>query len=786
MALPTDTLNCGVCGRACLPGQTCLQGTCICPLGGTVCSGTCRNLAIDPANCGECGGVCPAGSVCGAGRCGSPRINALHPAIVDGDSGIVRIEGSFGSSATVTFPGVATPVAATVLGPTRIEVSVPPGATAGDLTVRTAGSVITNGLRFRRASFGLGLQPFRPRYEQADYARQTPSLNTARVHAASVNTGRWLYLIGGVGDTGAPLSSIERAMINADGTLGAFQAVATGLGTPREGGAAVLVGSTVYVMGGLNRGEATNTIVQATVDANGLLSTFTPVASGLQVARGGHVAEIIGGYVYVFGGDTDVVERAPIASDGTLGAFLRVEGVTTRARRQWATSQVIGGAVYLIGGAAGATALSSLERAAINPTIDSIDDFQVSRSLSVTRVGAASAVLGTRLYVAGGTDGTTARSSVEATDLSPSGALQLFAPVAARSLSAARHGAASSIIGNYWYLVGGADIDAVRSLDRAEINGTGVLSSAHNLTPPGLSAPRILSSVVAIGRYVYVIGGGGDNWSDPRRIERAPVLADGSLGTFAAYNPGGTDPAYRTGASIAVVGTAMYLVGGASGPGAFEGTMLRIPINDDGSLGTVAATAAGTDYAYGRAIVLDDRVCIFGGTNASGSTSSIMCATIGAGSSLGMFAVQSAHLPVARYYNAAVLLGGAVHLIGGNDGNTIFSTIVRCGVAAGISGCADITNRLSTARLQVSSSVIVGNRMVCAGGANNTTTFADAEGIAIGADGSLAAGMIIPDLSLPSGGIKLHSSIVLDNAALLIGGMTRDGVSGAHQQIDLR
>ena len=84
------------------------------------------------------------------------------------------------------------------------------------------------------------------------------------------------------------------------------------------------------------------------------------------------------------------------------------------------------------------------------------------------------------------------------------------------------------------------------------------------------------------------------------------------------------------------------------------------------------------------------------------------------------------------------------------------------------------------------SNVLIGNRLVYSGGLNTSTYLFDAEGIAINADGSLAAGALIPEIALPSGGLAYHSAIVLDNAAWLIGGLTRDGLSGAHMVFDLR
>ena len=56
--------NCGACGKACGPGQTCRenpttnQPECICEPGETLCGSTCANLLTDPRHCGACGVSC--------------------------------------------------------------------------------------------------------------------------------------------------------------------------------------------------------------------------------------------------------------------------------------------------------------------------------------------------------------------------------------------------------------------------------------------------------------------------------------------------------------------------------------------------------------------------------------------------------------------------------------------------------------------------------------------------------------------------------------------------------
>lgn len=737
--------------------------------------------------------MCPSGSVCADGNCVPAQVHALHPPLVDGTSGTIVLEGAFGATATVAFPGAAMPVPATVLGPSRLRVDVPASATAGSLVVNSAGSTATTAQRFRRASFRLGLQPFRSRYEQADYARQTPSLGTARVRAASVHTGAWLYVIGGADTRGEALDSIERAMINADGTLGAFQANAVGLGAAREGAAAIRVGGGVYLLGGAARGAAVRTVERAAVNTSGMLDAFVSLSAeaaplALRTARSGLVAEVIGGYVYVFGGGTMDVERAPIRTDGTLGAFATVVGVTTRARRTRPTIQVVGGFVYLMGGSDGGVALQTVERAAISADGD-LGDFALTESLTVARDGAASVVLGNRVYVAGGAGAAGALDSIEYAESMPDGgALGPFVavPSATNRLSTARGGAASTVVGNYWYLVGGASAAPLAGIDRAEINASGVFGTPRNLPAPGLAGPRILPTAVAIGRYIYVLGGSGpDGFDDTRGTERAPVLDDGSLGAFVGYPPVSAATQYRAGAEVAVIGASLYVFGGRRNTSTFLETALRMQILDDGSLGPPSTTFSGTTLTFGRAMVLSDRVCVFGGTHGGGTSDTIGCARINASGALEPFAAQAVQLPGVRNYAAGALINDNVYLLGGTNGSAILDSIVRCVVPGDVSSCALHERRLSRP-IQLPFGAMIGNALIYAGGQSSAGVRfgTDLERVPILAD-SVGGGATVAGVVLPLG-LYYHSTLVIDNTLWLLGGETALGIARSHQVVELR
>src|SRR5512141_2399203 len=47
VALASDNLNCGACGRACQAPQACAAGVCDCPAGSLACGALCVNVSSD-------------------------------------------------------------------------------------------------------------------------------------------------------------------------------------------------------------------------------------------------------------------------------------------------------------------------------------------------------------------------------------------------------------------------------------------------------------------------------------------------------------------------------------------------------------------------------------------------------------------------------------------------------------------------------------------------------------------------------------------------------------------
>jgi hypothetical protein len=87
----TDPNNCGMVGRRCAMGESCMAGMCVCgstggacATGESCCAGACVDTSgDDPANCGGCGTTCAGGTSCQSGMCvcgTGPTARACAPA----------------------------------------------------------------------------------------------------------------------------------------------------------------------------------------------------------------------------------------------------------------------------------------------------------------------------------------------------------------------------------------------------------------------------------------------------------------------------------------------------------------------------------------------------------------------------------------------------------------------------------------------------------------------------------------------------------------------------------
>lgn len=707
------------------------------------------------------------------------QLLAVTPAIATTDD-TLTLEGTFASTATVRFPGGAVQ-AATVLGAHRATVIVPAAATAGDLTV-TTGDVTVGPLAFRRTSFALGLQHFRASYEQADGGRQSPALATPRLAAASLLVKNWLYVLGGTDGLGA-LGSIERAPINADSTIGSFDLVTTTLlATPRAGHASVVIGSWLYVLGGAGPTGPLTSVERAAIQADGSLGSFGRVeGAALTTGRTGHTTAIIGSSLYVIGGvqgdgkKLASLERAAILPDGSLGPFEAISAVALATPRSDHTCEVIGNTLYVLGGDAGSgVRLGDIERAAILPD-GTLGPFNpvTGVNLTVARSGHRSVVVGNGLYVVGGTGSGGVSVSVERASIAADGSLAPFSPMSGLTLNAPRTGVAVTTVGTSLYILGGSDpVGPVRTVEHASLNADSAVGPfATSEVSLVVSEPAHTTTVIR--DFLYVIGG----QSTTSSVERAPIRPDGSLGPFATV-AGLSLLSPRPNHTTVVIRNFLYVIGGGSGGGGFPASIERAVINDDGSLGPFT-TVLGVALNQGRMghinVVLGDFLYVIGGFCSLGSVGrncSLERAAINPDGTLGAFAsVPGVALNTGRNLFTGLVTNGYVYVMGGRSDTEDLISVERASI--GGDGSLGTFLPISTGALLVPrispANAVVGNALYVIGGRNNTAPVTTMERATINPDGSLSALTTVLGFA-PATPRSSHTATAIADSLYLVGG----------------
>jgi IPT/TIG domain len=145
---------------------------------------------------------------------------------------------------------------------------------------------------------------------------------TQRNSAVNANPNGFLYALGGASSAaGAPVATVYRAPINADGSIGSWTTT-TALPAPVSSAAAIIQYGSLYVFGGAATGNVpVATAYRAPVQPAGNLNSWMPQAS-LPSGRARFGYGAFGLYLYAFGGDS-----IALSPNDTSGAAKRLAQV---------------------------------------------------------------------------------------------------------------------------------------------------------------------------------------------------------------------------------------------------------------------------------------------------------------------------------------------------------------------------------------------------------------------------------------------------------------------------
>ncbi len=299
----------------------------------------------------------------------------------------------------------------------------------------------------------------------------------------------------------------------------------------RSGAAALSVGNSIYVMGGVrieNGGPAFLSSVERGRISGGKIEWS--MVEPLPAPRAFAATAISGPYLYLLGGSNfngllASVLRTRIA-DNTLSKWEEMPPMTTSRRAPAAF--VWGKTLWALGGFNGSF-LSTIERANILPEGLSKWELAAERLTTDRYIHGAALLRGGRtpgVYVVGGHNERDGRpkNDAEWAPLSPAGPLR-WRPIP--SLPRRPRFLAPAIVAeNFLYLIGGYDGDYLQSVEEAEILPEGGLGVWREAAP--LSVGREGAAVVLHQGRLYALGGSRRGiYLDT--VERARVDREGRL-----------------------------------------------------------------------------------------------------------------------------------------------------------------------------------------------------------------------------------------------------------------
>ncbi|MCI0506541.1 MAG: hypothetical protein L0Z73_10585, partial [Gammaproteobacteria bacterium] len=223
--------------------------------------------------------------------------------------------------------------------------------------------------------------------------RPTAPLNEGRFYLAAVTAGDFIFALGGgsgpPGDGNYPVATVERAVIQPDGTLSEWQKL-DNMQTPRRGLKAIVYNRRIYAIGGYS-GEFLKSTEHALVDQDGNPGEWQIDVQEAKLDRYIHSASIYRDRLYLLGGHVKRsdkmsygdVESSVVAANGHLNPWI-IEKSQLILPRFIASAFTMNGRLYILGGHNGANRLNHVEFAAIDRS-GHVGEWRTTTALNIPR-----------------------------------------------------------------------------------------------------------------------------------------------------------------------------------------------------------------------------------------------------------------------------------------------------------------------------------------------------------------------------------------------------------------
>lgn len=260
------------------------------------------------------------------------------------------------------------------------------------------------------------------------YAASTNLFNTDRIAAsATVLNGR-LYIAGGCTDSASCLTitnDVQYATLDASGVVGSWSSVTADLPAARAWGQLEVAGGSLYFIGGQNNSAiATNDVYYATPTSSGDVTSWGTASNALPEARTQHSAAVWDNRIFVVGGlnssnaaQNTVYVSPQLSSGGDIaGAWANATGFDVA--RSGLSAITYANNLYVIGGLSGTTHLSDVQFAKINSD-GTLGDWTFTSNLPMPIQQADGFAANGYIYIFGGRSGPTIDDCQDRTYVAP-------------------------------------------------------------------------------------------------------------------------------------------------------------------------------------------------------------------------------------------------------------------------------------------------------------------------------------------------------------------------------
>lgn len=540
-------------------------------------------------------------------------------------------------------------------------------------------------------------------------------------HASAIHAGS-VYVAGG-SDGALDRANVDRAVIAADGTLGAW-VPQPALPRGRSGLSLVAHRGALVVMGGID-GVAPD-VFMSTLNGNG---DVTPWEIPVQqpVARTKNAAVAADGWVYSIGGfngsASTIVEKAPLIGGPFISAWAGTSPISARTEHAVVAHR---GFIYVIGGRVPTAPDTSVLMASVNGT--TVSNFTATTPLPLPRTGAAAVALNNFIFVFGGLNNFgTAQATVDVAPINPDGTLGAWVAAAPSPIGRYKHGVV--LEKNQVYLVGGLGSGALAEVDTAMLSFDGTVGPWSRA--PDLPTPRYDAPTFAYREHLYVLGGATTSGTLTGAVSLATITDGGVVGSWVA---GPALPLAMAGGSVVTHGGAVYLTGGRT-TGGPQSSVLLASLKTDGQLTPWVPTSSFQNPRDSHAaVVVGDRLILLGG--GSPALGDVQVGTLPHTAGLGPF-VPSTPVPTARRGQGLLATDRFVYLIGGGNSMVLDDVWYAPIALDGSVGAWVQTSTLVSPRF-LHSAVLYRNRIYVLGGSDGVTPTSTVQTAEIQANGSLS------------------------------------------------